>query len=368
MTANLPTVQLPSHLAVLAGKSNTALAAIGGITIGASFHRISIKSSRWRLNDPQGQEHVVPTTHLDVIIVDANPTQSKIFYLSAYNPAETEYKAPDCYSDNGVAPSARAAIPQCGTCAQCPHNVWGSKITPSGAQTKACADVKKLAVILAENPTGPVYELRIPAASLKNLYAFVQSLNDRGVPLCSFVTRLAFDSQADYPKILFTPRPQTVENPQPPWCTPEQVSAVLEVIDTEEVNVVTNKNDKPIAGLPAKTGAALHPAPPIYTQSPAPAGMVPHVATPVQAPARTELAQPEPAKRVRRTKAEIAAAAAATLAPQASTVAASAPVQPEPAGDFFSTLKAKVPTAQIQVNPQPADAGLEALIATAMKA
>lgn len=167
MTNALTTTNLPAHLAALV--NNTALQSINqdavkGISSGA-WPRISIKGSRFRLQDPQGQEIVVPDYFLDVVIVAVNTHGlSKIFYGGAYDPAG-DGTAPDCYSDNGVAPSIRATKPQCGTCAACPHNVWGSKITPSGAQVKACADIKKVAVLLANNTGGPVFELRVPAAS-----------------------------------------------------------------------------------------------------------------------------------------------------------------------------------------------------------
>lgn len=278
MSNALTTSNLPQHLQVLMG--NTALQSINqdavkGIGIGA-WPRISIKGSRFRLQDPQGQEVVVPDYYLDVVIVAVNPHgMSKIFYGGAYDP-NSDGTAPDCYSDNGVAPSVRASKPQCGTCAACPNNVWGSKITPNGAQVKACADIKKLAVLLANNTSGAVFELRVPAASLTNFGAYIRGLDSAGIPAASIITRLQFDTSADYPKLLFgTP---IVQEGQSPYITPEMLADVMEVLGTDEVKQCTGENDKPIdtskvgvaattliASIPANLPhASGHPGQPVY--------------------------------------------------------------------------------------------------------
>lgn len=237
-------VQLPAHLQHLA--QNTSLSA--GLSVSSGWPRISIKGARFRLQSPQGEEVVVNTLDLDVVIVDANPNGlSKVFYNQAYDPKTDDgaFKAPNCWSDNGVGPSSKASAPQCGTCAVCPHNVWGSKIAANGAQTKACSDVKKVAVLIAANPDGPVFELRIPPASLKNFASYVDSLDKRGIPGAAIVTKLKFDTTSDYPKLVFEASG---------WATAEQANAVMEVLGTEEVDQCTGKNDKPVD--PARVGAA----------------------------------------------------------------------------------------------------------------
>lgn len=355
---NLPVtqnIQLPAHLQALATKQGLAQNVVGGIISGASFHSIGVKAARWRLNDPQGEEKVVPSHHLDVIILDGNPNLSRKFYAGAYDPAG-EAKAPDCFSDNGVGPSVRAAKPQCGTCAACPNNVLGSKINPNGAKSKACSDTKTLAVILAENPTGPVYQLQVPHMSQKNLKIFGDQLFKRGIPLAGVVVRLTFDTSADYPLIVFEPASYT---------TPEQGAAVEEVLDSEEVDAVTNKND---AAINSATVAAL-PAPAIAQFA------LPPMLQAAEKVPDTQLAPSGgvsqiPAKRTRRTKAEIAAAnEAAPAVPQPATVA-----QPSAAADFFnrvSTTASALTTAktvpQINSNPQPTGSALDAALAEAFK-
>lgn len=306
--------QLPAHLQSFQGN-----AAFGSVGTSLAAHattqghpRISIKASRFRLQDVQGDEVVVPTHYLDVIIVDANPNKTKTFYLAAYNPAETEFKAPDCHSDNGISPAANSAAPQCGSCAACPHNVWGSKVTPSGAQTKACADSQRLAVIIADNPEGPVFELKVPAASISNLATYAKGLDQRGAPIPAVVTRIEFDPKSDYPKLTFKPIG---------WTTEAQAAAVSEVFGTEEVDVCTGKNEKvtpiAIAARPVATSAALHapygvPAPVAPIDPFAALGPAPVMGTPLSA--AVSVAQPAPARRTRK-KAEPAAELQVTQAP-----------------------------------------------------
>jgi hypothetical protein len=289
MSNALVASNLPAHLAALA--NNSALAslnadAVKGISSG-SWPRISIKGSRFRLQDPQGAEVVVPEFFLDVVLVGVNSHGlSKIWYSGAYDPAG-DGTAPDCYSDNGVAPSVRATKPQCNTCAACPHNVWGSKVTPSGAQVKACADVKKVAVLLASNTGGPVFELRIPAASLTNLGAYVRGLDAAGIPAASIITRLQFDTASDYPKLLFgTP---VLQEGQSPYITQEMFADVMEVVGSDEVKQATGENDKPRAVTPggAATGPALASAlsdPNAYGPARAPLSTLPPPPPPPAAP------------------------------------------------------------------------------------
>jgi hypothetical protein len=279
------TTQLPAHLASFGGLLALSDNVTSGISSGLSHHRISIKGNRWRLNSPDGEETVAPTLYLDVIVLDANPSVSKIYYANTYNPADTEAAAPDCWSDNGLAPSINASKPQCLTCGACPHNAWGSKITPSGGKTKACGDSKKVAVVRADNPTGPVYELRVPAASLQNLVAAFNQLKPRGIPVQSVITRLEFDEKADYPKVLFK---------MIGFITPEQADAIRDRLNTDEVERVVNKSDQPIKEL---NGSAAQPV------AAAPAQPVAPTPTPAAAdPLFVEAAAPKPAARTRGAK------------------------------------------------------------------
>ena len=312
---NLPAItKLPQHLAHLASKLPTASLAQG---ISAGGHpRISIKGSRFRLQSTTGDEVVVPQMFLDVIIVDQNPNGlSKIFYAKKWDSSTPDGLAPDCFSDNGVGPSDKAASPQHSNCAQCPNNVWGSKVNEtSGKQSKACGDVKKLAVLIAANPTGPVFELRIPGDSLKNLASYSNGLEKHGVPYSTVITRVTFDTNVSHQRLIFNPAYDA--NGQMPYITEEMAEIVSEVIGTDEVDQCTGAKDKPVTAM--ALGAAVGPSlaeqqvkHAAHMQQQNAAHMQQqNAALPVQAP----VAPPsppsgvEPMKRTRRTKAEIEAA------------------------------------------------------------
>ena len=368
---NLPanqTAQLPAHLQALknnAALSNLNAAASAGISAGG-WPRISIKASRFRLQSPQGEEVVVQEHYLDIVVVDANPHGlQKIYYAGVYDP-NTDEKAPDCYSDNGIGPSQRVSRPQCGTCAACPNNIWGSKIMPSGKQGKACADVKKTAVLIANNPSGPVFEFRIPPASLSNWMAYVESLNNRGVPASCVVTRLSFDTAADFPKLIF----QAIG-----YSNEEQATAVLEVIGTDEVDQCTGKNDKPID--PSRLLAAPQPA----AQSVAP--QLPAAQPAFVAAAPASLAQPLPKFLQNRPmpEAPLAAASPVAEAPKRrgrGKAAAVPEVPPVPTGQQapFNFAVGHTPAASVSsaaqvavpINVPTTNATLDAMLAEAMKA
>jgi hypothetical protein len=195
-------IQVPAHLAARVGQPSSLGASIAsGISAGQSFPRISIKASRFRIVE-DGTETVLDTTSLDVIIVGANPKLSKTYYAAAWDP-DAEAKAPDCWSLNGISPHPEAENPQNDLCASCRHNAWGSKIGPKGQQLKACTDQKRLAVVAADDPEGPIYLLQVTPAALKGLNAYHKELSTRGIPAEIVKTKVGFDTDASFPKLTF---------------------------------------------------------------------------------------------------------------------------------------------------------------------
>jgi hypothetical protein len=165
------------------------------------FPRISIKGKRFRFVE-DGTETVLDTTKLDVVIVGMNPNLSKTFYAKAWD-KDAEPAAPDCYSPDGIKPHPEAETPQNDMCAGCPHNAWGSKIGPQGMLLKACTDQKRLAVVSADDPEGPVYLLQVTPAALKGLNSYHQELFVRGIPVEVVKTKIGFDTDASFPKLKF---------------------------------------------------------------------------------------------------------------------------------------------------------------------
>jgi hypothetical protein len=195
-------IQVPAHLAGRVGvPSVLAQSMTGGLSSGQSFPRISIKGARFRIVEG-GAETVLNQTTLDVVVVGANPRLSKAWYAKEWN-KDNEPSAPDCYSLDGVGPHPEATNPQCDLCASCPQNAWGSKVTPNGQQIKACADKKRLAVVAADDATGPVYLLEVTPAALKGLNAYQKELSMRGIAPEIVRTRVSFDTDASFPKLQF---------------------------------------------------------------------------------------------------------------------------------------------------------------------
>lgn len=154
---------------------------------------------------PNPKDPDSPATHIEVVILKANPKPSKVFYLKGYDPETSEGQKPDCYSNDGEAPAADAKNPQSKKCATCAHNQWGSRITEKGSSKgKACSDAVRVAVAPAGQLNDPML-LRVPPASIRNLGEYGQMLDKRGVAYSMVVTRVGFDMEAESPKLTFKP-------------------------------------------------------------------------------------------------------------------------------------------------------------------
>lgn len=143
-----------------------------------------------------------PASSIEVVIVGRNPHRSKVFYATGYT--EGSDAKPTCYSNNGLTPEADSEAPQAKKCATCQHNQWGSRVTENGAKGKACSDSQRLAVA----PVGMINDpmlIRVPAASLKALDQFGESLVKRNVPYQLVATKIGFDYTVAHPALTFKP-------------------------------------------------------------------------------------------------------------------------------------------------------------------
>lgn len=196
--------------AILAGQhsANDEL----GQGVASSYAVVGYRGKVWSLKFQGNEEQLMrddgdgPRNSIEVVLVKASPAISKIFYANGYVDGSKE--APDCWSGNGQTPDASVQNKQHATCADCPMNAWGSRITEAGKQGKACADSRRLAVVPAadmENEMfgGPML-LRVPAASLKDLKAYGDFMNSYQFPYYGVVTRIAFDAKEAFPKFVFS--------------------------------------------------------------------------------------------------------------------------------------------------------------------
>ena len=197
--------KIPAHLAARVGSGSALAASLGGgLASGdtSGYPRISIKGGRFRIVEGDS-ETVLDSTSLYTVIVGANPRLSKTWYKKAWS-KDSEPSAPDCFSLDGVSPDPSAEDPQNDLCATCPHNAWGSRVTDSGQQVKACSDQKRLAVVAAEDPGGSVYLLQVTPAALKGLNQYQKELSVRGIPPEIVKTKITFDTDASFPKLKFS--------------------------------------------------------------------------------------------------------------------------------------------------------------------
>ena len=267
-------VQVPAHLASRVGVPSVLSQSMsGGIGAGADFPRISIKGSRFRIVEG-GVETVLDSTSLDIVVVGANPRLSKTWYAKQWTP-ESEPASPDCYSLDGVSPDTSSTEPQNDLCASCPQNAWGSKVTPQGKQIKACSDQKRLAVVSADDPTGPVYLLSVTPAAITGFGAYTKELSVRGIPAEIVRTRVSFDTDASFPKLKFSFSGYLDEVTQ---------SEVDKLFNTDAVKEITGELSIGVPAVPALPKAApvqVAPKPaPVVAPTPAPAPVAESQAAP----------------------------------------------------------------------------------------
>lgn len=297
--------QLPAHLrgaADMAGANNELA---GGISAG--YPVISFKGKTWALREGGTSTIIMKeddpdevASSLEVVIVKANPHLSKVYYEGGYTEGSDE--KPKCYSHDGITPAADAVARQATTCAMCPHNAWGSRISENGSKGKACADSRRVAVCPAGELSRPML-LRIPAATLKDLAGYAQMLTQRNAPYQAVVTKIGFDPTVAHPKLTFKALR---------WLDADEFSEVQKTMSTDLVTQIIGaepaKAVDALAHLPPKPAHA-EPAP---KAAPAPAAEKPKGTTfgkPKAAPAPA--AEPEAAPAPKATKPKAAAKAPA---------------------------------------------------------
>lgn len=174
-------------------------------TIGVSINRISLKQSRFRIIKGGSEVGVIPDVFIDVIMLRSSPVLTKTFYEKQYTPGQ-EPEAPDCHSEDGIRPAADSKKKQHANCTECPWNQWGSKKNPiTGGDIKACSDSKRISITPAHLPEGEPFQISIPGASMKDFGAYMTKLSSVNAPYNAVVTRVSFDTDASYPKLLFAP-------------------------------------------------------------------------------------------------------------------------------------------------------------------
>jgi hypothetical protein len=289
---------LPAHLA---GVDIAALNADLMAHAGGGFPVISIKGKVFavvrdgeRVVLPNPKDPDSPATSIEVVLVKANKDKSKVFYINKYDPnASDKAQKPDCYSANGSTPAADAEHKQATSCAVCPHNAWGSAVNDKGIATKgkACQDSVRIAVV----PNGQLNDphlIRVPPASIKSLGEYGQMLAKRGVAYNMVVTKIAFDQEAESPKLTFKPMGFLSAEDY------AQVKETLESQTTEDIVGVAGLlgQDAPAEGAtPAEPSVPVAPA---AAKVEAPAEPAPAPTKPKATPKPKVEPKPEPVKAI----------------------------------------------------------------------
>ena len=154
---------------------------------------------------------------INVVIVAVLPSVSRVYYAEKFDPNK-EATLPNCWSNLGDKPEAAAADVQHTNCAACPQNIKGSG--DNGG--RACRYQRRIAVLLAEDTSGDVYQFNIPAKSLfgkgvGNTHPFESYKNflgANGESIDGVVTTISYDLNADTMELQFSPLRGTTDEEQ----------------------------------------------------------------------------------------------------------------------------------------------------------
>jgi len=129
---------------------------------GSTSRRITMNKGVFRRIVNGKEAGKVKDGFINVIIINALAKVSRQFYATAYDP-DAAPTLPDCWSNLGDVPDAKASNPQSNACVSCPQNIDGSGANGKG---RACKFQRRVALLLENDMSGEVYQMNIPAKSL----------------------------------------------------------------------------------------------------------------------------------------------------------------------------------------------------------
>jgi len=144
---------------------------------------------------------------MEVVIVNGGRNIARQFYAGKYVAGESS--APDCWSNDGDAPDASVEEPQAKTCEGCSQNIKGS----GQGDSRACRFQQRLAVLLADDIDGDVFQLVLPSKSIFGrgdldkmpFQQYAKYVGAQGKSINTLVTEIRLDSDSDTPKLTFKP-------------------------------------------------------------------------------------------------------------------------------------------------------------------
>ena len=194
------------NLAPVEGLDDDTLAVAGGAR--QSNKRISIKGGVFRKYAGGKEIGAIEDRHMEVIFVKMAHKASRMYYEGAYQ--EGQKISPACWSTDSETPDAEVKSPLAKSCLDCEKAVKGSG---QGGTGTACRLSWRTAVVLPKDPSGDVMQLVLPATSAFGkedtgrwpFRPYIQHLASHNVSAGRVITKMAFDTKAPTPKVLFSP-------------------------------------------------------------------------------------------------------------------------------------------------------------------
>ena len=175
---------------------------------GSTSRRITMNKGVFRRIVNGKEAGKVKDGFINVVIINALAKVSRQFYATAYDP-DAAPTLPDCWSNLGDVPDAKASNPQSNACVSCPQNIDGSGANGKG---RACKFQRRVALLLENDMSGEVYQMNIPAKSLfgkgvGNTHPFesyAKFLPANGESIDRVVTEMRFDENETADVLQFT--------------------------------------------------------------------------------------------------------------------------------------------------------------------
>jgi len=314
---DMPAVTLPSHVANFFGEESNIenRVTVPSLAYEGKVWTISVNGEKTKLMKRNEEGDEEPLSVMRVVVLDYNKRRGRAYYEGAYDPAKPG--TPLCWSDDGVTPDMAVKEPKASKCQDCPMSVKGSKVTEQGKAVTACAQHRMVVVVPANKLDFQPLRMKLaitsdwdknsPELEQQGWFAFnnyTDMLRSKSVNhTAALVTKMRFDPNVAYPKVIFSPdrwldenelksiapvvRGETVKNLLSGTWTPNGSDGVKIDGDRPDTSLLLDEAPKPAPKAAPK--AAPKPAPVAHDEDDS--GVIEVAAKPVE-PKK----QPEPKK------------------------------------------------------------------------
>ena len=234
MSNELATLIANNPALIQTGLDEDTLAVAGGSGNANQTKRLSIKGGVFRKMSGGKEVGSIEDRYMNIIFVKMAHSASRQCYEGTYE--EGKAVSPVCWSNDSVKPDEAVEHPCAPTCDTCPNSAKGSNDSGVGAKCKLSW---RTAVVLPQDPSGDVLEFVIPAASTFGkeengrwpFKSYVGMLASNNIAAGRVVTKVAFDTKVQFPKVLFSPSG---------------------AVDTGDYDVITRQSKSPAAEAAVK--------------------------------------------------------------------------------------------------------------------